>query len=98
MLNQIVLVGRIIDIDPYDNTLRVEIPRTQKENGEYKKDKITITVPESMIDNIKDYCKVQDLIGVKGRIQESYYNVTVIAEKITFLSNSADKDSTKGGD
>lgn len=38
----------------------------------------------NLSDTLNEYCKVGDLVGVKGRIQSS--NILVV-EKVTFLSS-----------
>lgn len=100
MLNQTVLVGRIYNI--IDNTfmnggvkLVMTIPRGIKnEEGMYPNDYITVQLKGSMANNTLEYCKVGNLVGVKGTLQceNEYDAVTVIAEKVTFLSSS------KGGE
>ena len=79
--------GRINNIDLEDDkcTLAMKVTRGYKnENGEYEEDLINIQVFDNLSNTLNEYCKTGDLVGVKGRIQNS--NV-LIAEKITFLSN-----------
>lgn len=91
MLNQIVLVGRLVQ-DPEIKEL---------ENGN-KTSYITLVVPRSfkntackvgypMCDNVKEYCKKGDLLGIKGRVQtkqeEDKSIIEIVAEKVTFLSS-----------
>jgi single-strand DNA-binding protein len=95
MLNQIVLVGRIVK-DPvieemedkkYCN-ITLAVPRSYKnENGEYDTDFIPITLWNGIAQNTTEYCKKGDLVGVKGRIQAKENDIEIIAEKLTFLSS-----------
>jgi len=88
MLNNFVVVGRINNIDLEENKcmLTLKVPRSFKnKDGEYEDDLITVQVFNNLSDTLNEYCKTGDLVGVKGRIQNS--NV-LIAEKITFLSNN----------
>ena len=90
MLNQFMVVGRIDSIDKEDNKciLRLRIPRNYKnENGEYENDIIKIQVFKNISDKICEYCKVNDLTGIKGMIQSD--NV-LIAEKVSFLSSKSE--------
>lgn len=96
MLNQIVLVGRIVsDLQINENEnerkftlLKLAIPRSYKnENGIYETDLIPCVLWNSIAVNTCEYCKKGDLVGVKGRIQNIEDKVEVIAEKITFLSS-----------
>lgn len=86
MLNQFVIVGRIKEIESKENKeITVEVPRSYKnEKGEYDSDLLTI-VMGNILNNMKEYCNVGDLVGIKGRIGK---NNSLISEKITFLSSS----------
>lgn len=97
MLNQIVLVGRIISIVMQDDdkgnrgVVTISVPASVKdENGEYPVDKIEIELFGNLAKNTVDYCKKGDVIGVKGRIQRrDDEQMKVIAEKVTFLTASS---------
>jgi len=97
MLNQVVLVGRISSIIPKEMSdgkkvaqVVVSCQRAYKnEEGEYETDLITIYLFNGIAENTMEYCKVGDIIGVKGRI-ESYMNgMKVIADKVSFLSSKS---------
>lgn len=112
MLNQTVLVGRLVD-QPTVKTLEdgkdvtnitLAVPRSYKnENGEYDTDFIDCVLWNSIAQNTSEYCKKGDLVGIKGRIQTSYYEkdgesrkkTELIAEKVTFLSTSKDIEKRK---
>lgn len=73
------------------------IPRSFKNSeGEYETDFVDCTLWEAVAKSTVEYCKKGDIVGVKGRIasrviEEDEKNKTVlevIAEKVTFLSNS----------
>lgn len=78
MLNQVVLVGRLIS-DPIiekdengkeSSKITLAIPRSFKNaNGEYETDFIAINVFGTIATNTCEYCKKGDIIGVKGRLQ-----------------------------
>lgn len=90
MLNQVVMVGRIKNIDVKDNKcyIKITVPRSYKnENGEYENDILDTMVVGGMVDNVENYCTVGDLIGVKGRLEETNKGMIVVAEKVTFLSS-----------
>jgi single-strand DNA-binding protein len=78
MLNQIVLVGRLVktpELKATDNgkkvmTITLAIPRSFKNvNGEYETDFIDCVLWDNIAMNTSEYCKKGDIIGVKGRIQ-----------------------------
>lgn len=100
MLNQIVLVGRLVqdpEIKELENGQRVSyitlaVPRSYKNaDGIYETDFITCMVWNNIADNVKEYCKKGDLLGIKGRIQtrqeEDKNIIEIVAEKAIFLQN-----------
>ena len=80
MLNQVVLVGRLVmdpelvDTENNKNISRVTvaIPRSFKNmNGEYETDFINCILWDSVAKSTVEYCKKGDIIGIKGRVQSS---------------------------
>jgi len=96
MLNQIVLVGRIIRIIGEERkkyTLKIAVSRSFKnQNGEYDTDIVPIILWNALGENTKEYCKKGDLIGVKGRIQNNNGKIEIIADKVTFLSSKKEEE------
>lgn len=102
MLNQIVLVGRIAsEITDATNgqplVATIAVPRSYKnEEGVYDTDFIPVKLYGSMAENIIMYYKKGDVVSVKGRVESSEINgfntINVIAEKLTFLSSSKEKE------
>lgn len=96
MLNQVVLVGRLNRINEIGDKqvlITLATPRSYKnENGEYDTDYIDVLLRNSIADNVQEYCKIGDLVGIKGRVQEKDGKIDIIAEKITFLSSKKEKN------
>lgn len=78
----------------------VAVPRSFKNSeGKYETDFIKCTLWNIVAEHTCEYCKKGDIVGVKGRIQTSsyekdgiiMYNTEVIAERVTFLSDSRSK-------
>lgn len=78
MLNQVVLVGRLVkdpELNEYDNNKKVSyvtvaIPRSFKNiDGEYETDFINCILWDIVAKTTVEHCKKGDVIGVKGRIQ-----------------------------
>ena len=77
MLNQAVLVGRIVKDPELKNTdkgkvtnITLAVPRSFKnQNGEYDTDFISCILWKGVAESTVEYCKKGDLVGVKGRIQ-----------------------------
>ena len=97
MLNQVVCVGRITkglekeferDSENKIVNMTLAVPRSFKnENGEYDTDFISVRLYKGVAESAFEYCKQGDLVGVKGRVQNVNGAMTIIAEKITFLSS-----------
>lgn len=77
MLNQAVLVGRIVKDPELKDTERgkvtnitLAVPRSFKNtNGEYDTDFISCVLWKGVAESTAEYCKKGDLVGIKGRIQ-----------------------------
>ena len=98
MLNQFIIVGRIIkDLEKESNVITLAIPRYYKnENGEYETDFVDVAIDGTLAKKTIEYCKKGDIIGVKGSIISEISNdirkMILVAEKVTFLSSKkADK-------
>ena len=85
----------------YSN-ITLAVPRSYKNmEGKYETDFIDCTLWQGIAENAEEYCQKGDLLGLKGRIQTSNYEdkegkrqyvTQVVAEKITFLSSSKNKE------
>ena len=96
-MNHIVLVGRLTK-DPENVILEsgkivsnviLAVQRSYKnEEGEYTTDFIPCVLWDGVAQNVVEYCKKGDLIGIKGRIQSTADKIELIAERVTFLSSN----------
>lgn len=109
MLNQSILVGRVCadvklekDDDKTFINLTIAVPRSYKnEDGEYETDFIDCVLYGCLAENVAEYCKKGDLVGIKGRMQTEMFedgrkSTIIIADKVTFLSSS--KGDEKDGE
>ena len=78
MLNQIVLVGRLVktpELRITDNgrktsVITLAVPRNYKnQDGQYDTDFLECVLWTGIAENTAEYCKTGDMIGVKGRVQ-----------------------------
>lgn len=97
MLNNVVLVGRLKKISTLVNDgaiITIAVPRSiANENGEYLTDYIDCRLFGSIAKNVLEYCKEEDILGVKGRLQsndETEFRLELVADKITFLSSKSE--------
>ena len=100
MLNQAVLVGRLVnegekverDGKSYTKITIASQRSYKNEDGIYETDFIDIILWGPIADNTLEYCRKGDIIGIKGRIQTEgnsmgEKDLQVVAEKVTFLSS-----------
>ena len=87
MLNNTVLVGRIKYISP--DFMDVAVFNSSDKEAY---DLITVAISENISKHANEYCTLNDLVGVKGKLANKDGKLVVVADRITFLS------STKGGD
>ena len=105
MLNQIVLVGRLIDTPKIEKNeegiskciITLAVTRCYKNvDGIYETDFIPCILWNGIANNVTDYCKKGDLVGIKGRLQtrqeEDKNIIEIIAEKVTFLSSKKENE------
>ena len=78
MLNQVILVGRLVrnpelqltESGKKRTSITLAVSRGYKnQNGEYDTDFLDCTLWTGIAENTAEYCKTGDIIGVKGRIQ-----------------------------
>ncbi|MBS3971603.1 MAG: single-stranded DNA-binding protein [Erysipelotrichia bacterium] len=92
MLNQIVLVGKVVELPTLRETsggskvanLLLEVDRNFKNaQGEYEKDLILCTLWRGVAESAISMCEVGSLVGVKGRVQA---NMIMTKENKPFYS------------
>ena len=111
-MNQTMLVGRIASdpevVETKDGKkltkVVLAINRSYKNaDGVYDTDFISCTLWNNMATTTSEYCKVGDVVGIKGRLQTSkyedenkktHYITDVIAERVTFLSSAKKKEKS----
>ena len=102
MLNQTVLVGRLVEKPIIEETengeeiaiVKLAVPRSFKNSeGEYETDFIPCILWNGVANTTCEYCHKGDLIGIKGRLQCTTGKVKVVAEKVTFLSSKQTEEA-----
>ena len=105
MLNQLVLVGRLVsdlEINETENktkecniTLATQRPN-KNEDGTYETDFIPVRLYNDIATKVVEYCKKGDLVGIKGRVQtkqeENNNIIEIIAERVSFLTSKSNKE------
>lgn len=85
MLNQVVLVGRVKNVNKEKNTIELVIPG---QNEEDKSTSLRVYLTEDMRDKMENYVDDLGVVGVKGSLKNTKgYGIKVVASRITFLSS-----------
>lgn len=93
MLNQVVIVGRLVQEPTVEKTesgkersfVTLAVPRSYKNaEGEYETDFVDCVLWGGVASNTAEYCKKGDLVGIKGRVETNTYETeTGDKKKIT---------------
>ena len=98
MLNQVLLVGRLVKEPTLTENEKVKmcfitlaVQRSYKnEKGEFETDFIDCLLLNGVAENTVEYCKKGDLIGIKGSLQVYNKNLQVRVDRVTFLTSKKD--------
>lgn len=99
-MNQSLIVGRIVSDPELIETekgkvsnITLAVQRTFKNaNGEYETDFFPISLWNTIAESTSQYCRKGDLVGIKGRLQSKDNTISIVAERVTFLSSKSIKD------
>ena len=92
MLNQVVLVGRLVkdvEVRTGENDFKysfitLAIPRSYKNHdGIYETDFVECVLWNSVASNTAEYCKKGDIVGIKGRIESRIIEENNINKTVT---------------
>ena len=99
MLNAVTVVGRINYIYIEDNILEIKcIKQLYKDNVENGEEEIYIPVmlSDSIMERTKQYCNINDIVGVKGWLKNRDGKLIVMADKLTFLASTKSTNEEGG--
>lgn len=90
-MNQVVLVGRIADMETKKNGLKLIISVNnsyKNSNGVYESNLIPCIVKGSIIGPTQECCMKGSIIGLKGSLKSDKQHLYVSTDKITVLSTN----------
>lgn len=92
MHNMIYLIGRPTEINVKDGSMILRVQRTYKnEEGVYENDFIKCKISSLIDTNILDDIFIEDLIGIKGRLQV-YDNVPIVViDRLSYLCSKKEQ-------
>lgn len=93
MINQLILLGRITEINDEDRIVELAVPRSFKNaEGEYETDYIKCKMYREQFKPVSEFCVLGDIIGIRGRVQGNEGNLEIVAEKVTILQSKKEGD------
>ena len=100
MFNSVTLVGRINFMNPECNILEIKcIKQLYKNDIKVGTEEVyvPVIVSDLIMKQTKQYCNINDMIGIKGYLKNQDGRLMVMAEKITVLSHT-NGTNRKGGE
>lgn len=99
MLNLVNIVGRINYIYVEDNILEIKcIKQLYKDDVKSGEEEMYIPVmlSDSIMNKTKQYCNINDIVGVKGWLKNRDGKLIVMADKLTFLASTKSTNDEGG--
>lgn len=98
-MNQVCIVGRIVDTPTIKETNKGKVSNItiaatrpfKNADGVYETDFFPVSIWNSLAENMVEYCKKGDLIGIKGNLFSKDHKINIVAEKVNFLATSKTK-------
>lgn len=91
-MNQLILVGRLVEnptVEDNKTIIKLAVSRSFKNvDGIYETDIIHCILWNGIAANTAEYLKKGDVIGIKGRLQSNGKEIEVVADRVSFISNS----------
>lgn len=100
MSNSVILAGRINFTNPECNILEIKcIKQLYKNDIKVGTEEVyvPVIVSDLMMKQTKQYCNINDVIGIKGYLKNQNGRLMVVAEKITVLAHT-NGTNRKGGE
>ncbi len=100
MLNQVVLVGRIVkqEAKGKDLYLTVAAAKSFKNNkGEYESNLIPCLLKGFIAATTQQYCNKDDIVGIKGSLENVEDKLYVLVDKVSLLSSKSNNKQKNNG-
>lgn len=91
MINEVVLVGKIVEVGRVDDNKKkivLEVERPFKEGEGRKNDIFICQLWTSIFNKVISFCKDGDMLAIRGRIENENDKSIVVAEKVVLLNKS----------
>ena len=87
MMNNVLLVGRIVKLKEIDKTIMLAIPKSiRNKEGIYETDFIDVYLKGNLSKSVFEYCKKGDVVGIKGYLDRQDEELKVMATQVYFIA------------
>ena len=87
MINNVLLVGRIVKLKEIDKTIMLAIPKSiRNKEGIYETDFIDVYLEGNLSKSVFEFCKKGDVIGIKGYLDRQDKELKVMAVQVTYIA------------
>jgi single-stranded DNA-binding protein len=84
MLNQVILVGKVVEIENNEPRVTIRVDRTNQINRE--EDLIPIKLTRALAESSFEYIREGTTLGIKASLEVAEGIVSVVADKLTFIN------------
>lgn len=82
MLNQVILVGRVNQLDKLAGIVSIDIKRPNQKDS----DLIPVILSDAIMESVLEYLSEGSTIGVKASLQIDNNILRIVGEKVTFIN------------
>lgn len=87
MMNNVLLVGRIVKLKEIDKTITLAISKSIKnKEGIYETDFIDVYLKGNLSKSVFEFCKKGDVIGIKGYLDRQDEELKVMAIQVSYIA------------
>ena len=93
MINNVLLVGRIVKLKEIDKTIMLAIPKSiRNKEGIYETDFIDVYLEGNLSKSVFTFCKKGDVIGIKGYLDSQDKELKVMAVQVSYIAQGKGDD------
>ena len=86
MMNNVLLVGRIVKLKEIDKNITLAIPKSKNEEGIFENDFIDVYLKGNLSKSVFEFCKRGDVIGIKGYLDTQDKELKVMATQVSYIA------------
>ncbi len=99
-MNHVVLVGRIVEKELKDKDLYLTLivyNDLKNDKGKYESNLIPCLLKEYIATATQQYCNIDDVVGVRGILENKENNLYVLVNRLSFLHQNGNNKQKNNG-